>query len=122
MKSPLEMVVSAVRALDGEATDSFTLAQKVADMGEPLYGKRARPVSDTGRAWLSTANVMARIELRQLPWRPGRLPGVKVDQLRDSSGKDAAAIARESAGPRALRRRRWRRSRRGCKANSRRPR
>ena len=39
IKSPLEMVVSAVRALGGEATDTFTLVQKIADMGEPLYGK-----------------------------------------------------------------------------------
>ena len=33
------MVVSAVRALGGEASDSFTLVQKIADLGEPLYGK-----------------------------------------------------------------------------------
>ena len=63
VKSPLEMVVSAVRALDAHATDAFTLAQKIADMGEPLYGKEApNGYKDTGETWLSTAGVMARVE------------------------------------------------------------
>ena len=39
VKSPFEMVVSAVRALGGETTDAFTLVQKIADLGEPLYNK-----------------------------------------------------------------------------------
>src|SRR4029077_19239774 len=38
VKSPFEMVVSAVRALGAEAADAFTLVQKIADLGEPLYG------------------------------------------------------------------------------------
>ena len=39
VKSPFEMVVSAVRALNADAADTFTLVQKIADLGEPLYGK-----------------------------------------------------------------------------------
>src|SRR5579862_901466 len=60
VKSPLEMVASAVRALDGDAADTFLLAQRVAEMGEPLYGKEPPTgYKDTADAWLSTANVMA---------------------------------------------------------------
>ena len=51
IKSPLEMVVSAARALDAKPTDSFTLVQKVADMGEPLYAKESpNGYKDTGES------------------------------------------------------------------------
>jgi uncharacterized protein (DUF1800 family) len=94
MKSPLEMVASAVRAAGGDATDTFTLAQKVADLGEPLYGKlEPSGYKDTADAWLSTANVMARINFANA-LAAGAVPGVKVDTAR-FGGKDAAAIAHD---------------------------
>jgi uncharacterized protein (DUF1800 family) len=94
MKSPLEMVVSAVRAAGGNTTDSFTLVQKVADMGEPLYGKlEPTGYKDTAETWLSTASVMARIGFASA-LAAGQVPGVKVDTAR-FGGKDAAAIAHE---------------------------
>ena len=94
IKSPLEMVVSAARALDAHATDTFTLVQKIADMGEPLYGKEApNGYKDTRETWLSTAGVMARIEFADALVN-GRIPGVPVDSAR-FAGKDAAAISRE---------------------------
>ena len=94
IKSPLEMVVSAARALDANTTDSFTLVQKVADMGEPLYSKEPPTgYKDDAEAWLSTANVMARIGFANA-LASGQVPGVKVDTSR-LAGKDAATIARE---------------------------
>src|SRR5262249_3400458 len=39
LKSPLEMVVSAVRAVNADIEDNFALAQRIADLGEPLYGR-----------------------------------------------------------------------------------
>src|SRR5439155_2836825 len=94
VKSPVEMVASAARALDANIIDSFTLAQKVAEMGQPLYGKEAPTgYKDTAETWLSTANVMARINLASALIN-GQLAGVKVDSSR-FTGKDAAAIARE---------------------------
>ena len=94
IKSPLEMVVSAARVLDANTIDSFTLAQKVAEMGEPLYAKEAPTgYKDSAEAWLSTANVMARINFASA-LANGQLAGVKVDGSR-FAGKDAAAIARE---------------------------
>ena len=94
IKSPLEMVVSAARALDAQPTDSFTLVQKVADMGEPLYSKESpNGYKDAGESWLSTASVMARIEFASALVN-GRIPGVPVDSSR-FTGKDAAAISRE---------------------------
>ena len=94
IKSPLEMVVSAARALDAHPTDTFTLVQKIADMGEPLYGKEApNGYKDTRETWLSTAGVMARIEFAEALVN-GRIPGVRIDSSR-FAGKDAAAISRD---------------------------
>jgi uncharacterized protein (DUF1800 family) len=93
IKSPLEMVASAARALDLYPADTFSLVQKVADMGEPLYAKESpNGYKDTSEAWLSTANVMARIDFARVLTN-GQIPGVPVDGSR-FSGKDAAAIGR----------------------------
>ena len=37
MKSPLDLVVSAVRAEDGQVDYALNLANQVAQLGEPLY-------------------------------------------------------------------------------------
>jgi uncharacterized protein (DUF1800 family) len=97
VKSPFEMVVSAVRAMGGEATDTFTLVQKIADLGEPLYGKlEPTGYPETGEGWLSTANLLGRMNFATT-LASGQVPGVKVDGSR-LEGKDAAAIAREVLG------------------------
>jgi uncharacterized protein (DUF1800 family) len=94
MKSPLEMVASAVRVTGGDASDTFTLAQKVADMGEPLYSKlEPTGFKDSADTWLSTASVMARIGFANA-LVAGQVPGVKVD-IKRFAGKDAAAIAHD---------------------------
>jgi uncharacterized protein (DUF1800 family) len=94
VKSPLEMVVSAARALDAHPTDALMLAQKIADMGEPLYGKEApNGYKDSRETWLSTAGVMARVEFANA-LANGLIPGVRVDRSR-FAGKDAAAISHE---------------------------
>jgi len=62
VKSPLEAVVSAVRATQSEALDTVTLVQKVADLGEPLYNKlEPTGYSNTGEGWLNTAGLMGRM-------------------------------------------------------------
>jgi uncharacterized protein (DUF1800 family) len=92
VKSPLETVVSAVRALDAAVTDPFVLAQRVADMGQPLYGKEfPTGYKDTADAWLSTANVIARINFAH-SLAAGDVHGVKTD-LSKLGSQDPAAIA-----------------------------
>jgi uncharacterized protein (DUF1800 family) len=93
VKSPLEMVVSAVRATDADVRDSVMLASKVGEMGEPLYGKEPPTgYRDVADAWLSTANVMARIEFAGA-LAAGKVPGVKLDLSRFAAS-DVASIAR----------------------------
>jgi len=94
LKSPLEMVVSAVRALDADAADAFALAQRIADLGQPLYGK-AEPTgySNTGEGWANTAGLLARINFASALVE-GRVPGVHVVTTR-FDGKTPAAVAAE---------------------------
>ncbi|HEY2844810.1 MAG TPA: DUF1800 family protein, partial [Bryobacteraceae bacterium] len=97
VKSPFEMVVSAVRATGGEASDTFTLVQKVSDLGEPLYNKlEPNGYPNTGEAWLSTTGIMGRMNF-SAALASGLVPGVKVDAS-GFAGKDQMAIARDLLG------------------------
>jgi len=92
LKSPLEMVVSSVRALTADVSDTYVLAQRIADLGEPLYGK-VEPTGypNTGDAWTNTASVLGRINF-STALSGGQIPGVKVDISRFNF-KDPATIA-----------------------------
>jgi uncharacterized protein (DUF1800 family) len=97
IKSPLEMVVSAVRALNAETNDVFTLVQRLSDLGEPLYGKlEPTGYSNSGETWLSTAGVLGRMNF-STALVSGLIPGVKPDAS-SIAGKDAPAIARQLLG------------------------
>jgi len=97
VKSPFEMVVSAVRAIGGEASDTFTLVQKIADLGEPLYGKlEPNGYPNTGDAWLSTTGVMGRMNF-SAALASGLVSGVSLDPSR-LAGQDGPAIARTLLG------------------------
>jgi uncharacterized protein (DUF1800 family) len=97
IKSPLEMVISAVRALNADTNDVFTLVQKVSDLGEPLYGKlEPTGYSNNGETWLSTAGVLGRMNF-STALVSGLIPGVKPDAS-SLAGKDAPAIARQLLG------------------------
>ena len=97
VKSPFEMVVSAVRAIGGEALDTFALVQKIADMGEPLYNKlEPNGYPNTGEIWLSTAGIMGRMNF-SAALASGLVPGVILDPSRLAS-QDGPAIARTLLG------------------------
>src|SRR5437762_8459046 len=82
LKSPLEMFVSAVRALNADVTDTFALAQRIADVGEPLYGKlEPTGYPNTGDAWANTAGLLGRIN-GGAALVNGQVPGVRVDMSR----------------------------------------
>jgi uncharacterized protein (DUF1800 family) len=97
LKSPLELVVSSVRALNADATDTFVLAQRIADLGQPLYGK-VEPTGypNTGESWASTAGILGRINFGT-DLTAGRIPGVRADMSRFNF-KQPAAVATELLG------------------------
>jgi len=92
LKSPLEMVVSAVRALNADVTDTVALAQRIADLGEPLYGKlEPTGYPNTGDAWTNTASLLGRINFATA-LAGGQVPGVTVDISRFNF-KDPTSVA-----------------------------
>jgi uncharacterized protein (DUF1800 family) len=97
VKSPSEVVASSVRATGADVTDAFTLVQKIAEMGAPLYGKlEPNGYPETGEAWLSSAGMMARMNFA-VTLAEGKLPGVKVDSSR-WAGKTTPVIAKDLLG------------------------
>jgi uncharacterized protein (DUF1800 family) len=97
IKSPFEMVVSAVRALNADVNDTFILGQRIADLGEPLYGKlEPTGYPNTAAAWTNTASVLGRANFATA-LAAGQIAGVKVDMSRFNL-KGPAAVATELLG------------------------
>jgi uncharacterized protein (DUF1800 family) len=97
VKTPLEAVVSAIRAMGADTPDGSMLVQKIADLGEPLYGHvdpGGYPAS--AETWLNTAGLFARINFAA-SLASGQIPGVKIDGAH-FDGKDANALAHDILG------------------------
>jgi uncharacterized protein (DUF1800 family) len=79
VKSPYEMVTSSLRALNADLADTVPLAQRIADLGQPLYGK-SEPTGypNASGAWASSAGLLGRINLAAA-LTAGRVPGVSID-------------------------------------------
>ncbi|MGH9238618.1 MAG: DUF1800 family protein [Vicinamibacterales bacterium] len=79
MKTPLEFVASALRALDANVTDTTALAQQLTDMGQPLYG-RVDPAGypTTADAWSGSAGLLRRMAFANA-LVAGQIAGLKVD-------------------------------------------
>jgi uncharacterized protein (DUF1800 family) len=93
LKSPLEMVVSAVRATDADVSDTSALAQHIADLGEPLYGKlEPTGYSDAADAWTNTSGILGRLNFAAA-LTGGQIAGVRVDRRRVTSN-DPQTLAR----------------------------
>ena len=96
LKSPLEMVASAARAVNADVEDAFGLANQIATLGEPLY-RKVEPTGypNTGAQWINSAALLARFNFA-LNFAQNRLQGVQVTPDEFSSGNtpDMEAIAR----------------------------
>jgi uncharacterized protein (DUF1800 family) len=78
VKTPFEFVVSAVRASGAEVRDASAMAQRVAQMGMPLYQQQPPTgYKDTAEAWVSTSGLLARLNFA-LDLAGGRVRGVSV--------------------------------------------
>jgi uncharacterized protein (DUF1800 family) len=97
VKSPLEMAAGTIRALGGEVTDAWALVQRIADMGETLYGKlEPNGYPDVAETWLSAAGLTARMNFAASV-ASGQVPGVEADTSR-WKGINNEAIARALLG------------------------
>ena len=78
MKSPLEMVASAVRAVNGNVDFAFVLTNQVAQLGEPLYRKlEPTGYSNSSKEWMNSAGLLARMNFA-VNLAGNRVAGVQV--------------------------------------------
>jgi uncharacterized protein (DUF1800 family) len=89
VKTPLEFVVSAVRATGADVQDAMPLARQLNNMGMPLYG--AQPptgYSMKAEAWVSSSALLNRMNFA-LALTSGKVRGVKVDAVQLAGGPPA---------------------------------
>jgi uncharacterized protein (DUF1800 family) len=80
MKSPLETVASAVRAVNGEVDYAFPLVNQIAQLGQPLYRKQEPTgYSNSSQEWLNSAGLLARMNFA-VQLANNKIPGVKVEK------------------------------------------
>ena len=80
VKTPFEVVTSALRAVGAEADSTPRSAQIVARLGEPLYGHQApNGYAETGESWMNTGAILARINFG-LAVAADRVPGATLER------------------------------------------
>ena len=81
-KTPLEFVVSAVRAIDAEPDKTAGLARLVARLGQPLLMHQApNGYPETQQSWVNAGALLNRLNTA-LSFAAGRVPGAKIDLTR----------------------------------------
>jgi uncharacterized protein (DUF1800 family) len=108
VKSPLEMVASAIRAVGADIEYGNSLAGTMNQLGEPLY-RKVEPTGYSNRStdWMNSASLLARMNFG-MALAQNKIQGIKVDAaqfdtapsviehnllLADPSPDSAAAIA-----------------------------
>jgi uncharacterized protein (DUF1800 family) len=91
VKSPFEVVVSAMRALNAQPDTTQRTALAIAFLGQPIFGHQApNGYPETGDAWMNTGAILNRINFG-MAVAANRLPGISfaslpaLDTLRNAS-------------------------------------
>lgn len=78
VKSPFEVVASALRALGAQADTTPRTAAIVAQLGQPIYGRQTPDGwPETGESWMNTGAILNRINFG-LTLAGGRIPGASL--------------------------------------------
>jgi uncharacterized protein (DUF1800 family) len=82
VKTPFEMIVSSVRATGAQVDYAFPLANRIAQLGQPLYRKlEPTGYSNANAEWINSASLLARMNFA-LDLTQNKVQGTKVDQAR----------------------------------------
>jgi uncharacterized protein (DUF1800 family) len=86
IKTPLELAISAIRALDGNTNGGPGINGMLAKMGEQLYGwQPPTGYPDQAEDWVNTGALLERLNFG-LALASNRIPGTRVDLSRIQSG------------------------------------
>jgi len=78
VKTPFELVASALRAVDAQADTTPRTAQIVARLGQPIFGRQTPDGwPDRGDAWMNTGAILNRINFG-LSLAAGQVPGAQL--------------------------------------------
>jgi len=78
VKTPFEVVASALRAMNAQPDTTARTAQLVARLGEPIFGRQTPDGwPDRGDAWMNTGAILNRINFG-LAVAAGRVPGASM--------------------------------------------
>ncbi|MFI5228504.1 MAG: DUF1800 domain-containing protein [Gemmatimonadales bacterium] len=78
VKTPFELVASALRAVDAQPDTTPRTAQLVARLGQPIFGRQTPDGwPDRGDAWMNTGAILNRINFG-LSVAAGQIPGAKL--------------------------------------------
>jgi len=98
VKSPFEVVVSTMRALDAPADPTPRTAQLVARLGQPIFGHQApNGWPETSEPWMNTGSILNRINFGMAA-AANRVPGASLDRWPDAARLRAAPRAEQVDG------------------------
>lgn len=87
-KSPMEVVISSIRALDAEVKQPYQLYTWISRMGQPLYFYQAPTgFPDRDQYWINTGALLNRMNFG-LALADKRIPGVSFDLLSLNGGHE----------------------------------
>ena len=95
VKTPFELVVSALRAVNAQPDTSARSAQLVARLGQPIFGRQTPDGwPDRGDAWMNTGAILNRINFG-LSLAADRLPGARLEGWPDFESLRASSRAEQ---------------------------
>jgi uncharacterized protein (DUF1800 family) len=95
VKSPFEVVVSALRALGAQPDGTLRTAQAIATLGEPIYGHQApNGWPETGDQWMNTGSILNRINFG-VAIAAGRIPGVSPTNWKGAESLQNAPVEQQ---------------------------
>jgi uncharacterized protein (DUF1800 family) len=97
VKTPLEFVVSSIRATNADVTNALPLVQMLNKMGMPLYQQQPPTgYSMKAEAWVNSAALLNRMNF-SLALASGRMPGTSFD-ARQLLGSAPASTPEQAVG------------------------
>ena len=85
VKSPFELVASALRAVGAQADTTMRSAQMVGFLGAPIFGHQApNGWPETGESWMNSGAILNRINFG-VTVAAGRLPGAALSQWSETA-------------------------------------